>query len=676
MQNDMNRNSEEIDNYSEEDYRRFFSFINSYREFIENKSKEELQQLQETIRKQRISELNNPPTSEEKAAREKYLRELYLGKLQGPIQWNPYDFPTGAYVEKPTRKLDLNKSLYENYTDYAQEHLDEMAVYIDETKKAYTHREILDLIDIAACGLEKMGIEKGDIVAIMLDGSIEEIVMPLAINKIGGIFKIADYSKNSDIVKHSLLNSDIKLAILEEHILKFPPFNSMFEETIEEATYPTFIVGSKEELTGKKKSISELMELGQERKSNTAHFDMDDIVCINNSSGTENGRPKPIAQSQRSMIDAIQKILYTDFPIGRGNVTIKCIPGFVGLGTITSMLAPFEAGGTIALMGADGGVVLEQLKAKMVKFINEFDSFIENYNLSKDAKVNLFVAPDYARYCDKENSIKNLNHVGTFMVAGSPMPDVYTISENLRNKGLPIYIVVWYGQNELLGVSGSLNHSTVSPELLVAGQPLKEVEVIVIDEKTHEVLPIGESGRILESSPGIFSHYPGLKQKSDAAKINLYGREWLSTDIGSLGADGRLKVEDRSFRIWADFKAPITDIAIKLASGVEGVHDCAIIKIPQEKGRENYSFEEIVACIKEKKGYSTSDIAKSIFETKILDSHEQVQEVIHIDEIPRNGSDKVDITKLTQYYIKHRYDDDCYRYDDCYQNEAFEKVYK
>ena len=109
MQNDMNRNSEEINNYSEEDYRRFFSFINSYREFIENKSKEELQQLQETIRKQRIEELNNPPSTEEKAAREKYLRELYLGKLQGPIQWNPYDFPTGAYVEKPTRKLDSRR---------------------------------------------------------------------------------------------------------------------------------------------------------------------------------------------------------------------------------------------------------------------------------------------------------------------------------------------------------------------------------------------------------------------------------------------------------------------------------------------------------------------------------------------------------------------------------------
>ena len=57
MQNDMNRNSEEINNYSEEDYRRFFSFINSYREFIENKSKEELQQLQELVRTQKIREL-------------------------------------------------------------------------------------------------------------------------------------------------------------------------------------------------------------------------------------------------------------------------------------------------------------------------------------------------------------------------------------------------------------------------------------------------------------------------------------------------------------------------------------------------------------------------------------------------------------------------------------------
>ena len=659
-----------INEYTEENYKDFFTYLHGIRKSIESMSKEDLQQLQELVRTQKIRELESNPSAEEKAARAKHLRELYLGKLQGPIQWNPYEFSVANYVETPIRKLDPNKSLYENYKDSIVNEND-LAVYIDETENAYTHKEVLDLIEVAACGLEKMGIGKGDIVAIMLDGSIEEIVMPLAINKIGGIFKIADYSKNSDIVKHSLLNSDIKLAILEEHILKFPPFNSMFEETIEEATYPTFIVGSKEELTGKKKSISELMELGQERKSNTAHFDMDDIVCINNSSGTENGRPKPIAQSQRSLIDAIQKILYTDFPIGRGNVTIKCIPGFVGLGTITSMLAPFEAGGTIVLMGADGGVVLEQLKAKMVKFINNFDVFIEKHNLSIDAYLNFLVAPDYARDFDRQKAIKNLNRVGSFMVAGSPMPDVYKVSKSLREKGLPVYIVVWYGQNELLGVSGSINHSTVYPEdVLASGHPLKDVEVIVIDENTNKLLPIGESGRILESSPGIFSHYPGLKQKSEAAKINLYGREWLVTDMGSIGADGRLIVEDRSYRIWADFKAPITDIAIKIASGIDGVHDCAIIKIPQEKGKENYSFEEIVACIKEKEGYSTSDIAKSIFETELLDSHEQVQEVIHIDEIPRNGSDKVDITKLTQYYINNRSSDECYR------REAFQKVYK
>ena len=664
MQNDMNKNSEEINNYSEENYKDFFTYLHGIRKSIESMSKEDLQQLQELVRTQKIRELESNPSAEEKAARAKHLRELYLGKLQGPIQWNPYEFSVANYVETPIRKLDPNKSLYENYKDSIVNEND-LAVYIDETENAYTHKEVLDLIEVAACGLEKMGIGKGDIVAIMLDGSIEEIVMPLAINKIGGIFKIADYSKNSDIVKHSLLNSDIKLAILEEHILKFPPFNSMFEETIEEATYPTFIVGSKEELTGKKKSISELIELGQERKSNTAHFDMDDIVCINNSSGTENGRPKPIAQSQRSMIDAIQKILYTDFPIGRGNVTIKCIPGFVGLGTITSMLAPFEAGGTIALMGADGGVVLEQLKAKMVKFINNFDVFIEKHNLSIDAYLNFLVAPDYARDFDRQKVIKNLNRVGSFMVAGSPMPDVYKVSKSLREKGLPVYIVVWYGQNELLGVSGSINHSTVYPEdVLASGHPLKDVEVIVINEETHEVLPIGESGRILESSPGIFSHYPGLKQKSDAAKINLYGREWLTTDIGSICADGTLKVEDRSFRTWADFKAPLSDIAM-IISEIDGVLDCAMMKIPQEEGKENYSFEEIVSCITlEDDGCNIEDIVREIFTTPRLDDHQQVQEVMIMKKIPHNGSDKVDQTKLLEYYVKNCENENLYRSED------------
>ena len=198
-----------INEYTEENYKDFFTYLHGIRKSIESMSKEDLQQLQELVRTQKIRELESNPSAEEKAARAKHLRELYLGKLQGPIQWNPYEFSVANYVETPIRKLDPNKSLYENYKDSIVNEND-LAVYIDETENAYTHKEVLDLIEVAACGLEKMGIGKGDIVAIMLDGSIEEIVMPLAINKIGGIFKIADYSKNSDIVKHSLLNSDIK----------------------------------------------------------------------------------------------------------------------------------------------------------------------------------------------------------------------------------------------------------------------------------------------------------------------------------------------------------------------------------------------------------------------------------------------------------------------------------
>jgi len=639
-----------INHYSEEENTKaFFEYIHYLDGQLQNLSKEDLQHLQDIIRKQKIQELENKPSKEEKQLREDYLRKLYSGKIQGPIQWNPYDFPIGTYPEKPIRELNPNKSLFENYRDYAKNHLDEMAVYIYRTEKTYTHREILDLIEVYACGLEKEGIEKGDVVAVMLDGSIEEIVMPFAINKIGGIFKLADYSKKEEVVRHSLLDSNVKLSLIENHILQFPPFKNMFEKIIEESAGPMYVVGLIGKPKHKEKKIYELKELGKERKSRTVHYDINDIVCINNSSGTSNGIPKPIAQSSGTLTAALQKLYYTDFPIGSGNVTIKCIPGFVGLGTITSMLSPFLAGGIVALIGSNGGVTLDELKYKMKNFVDKFDIFIKENNLDKDAKINLFVAPEFARDFERDKRIKNLEHIGTFMVAGSSMKDAGEVSEKQRKRGLRVNIVEWYGQNENLGVTGSMNHSMAYPEIVAEGHPLKDVELIIVDNNTHEVLPIGEVGLILERAPSVFKYYPGLPEKTESVRIELNGDEekWYKPgDYGKINFDGRLQLIDREeqYRIWDDFKTPTVNIE-NIIQKMPFVRACGIIKTTG-KGT---SFEDIAAFIEVEEGNDTNSIIEGIYNSPSLDGHQQVQEVF-IVKMPYNGSGKIDKAKLKEYY--------------------------
>jgi len=102
-----------------------------------------------------------------------------------------------------------------------------------------------------------------------------------------------------------------------------------------------------------------------------------------------------------------------------------------------------------------------------------------------------------------------------------------------------------------------------------------------------------------------------------------------------------------------------------IISEIDGVLDCAMMKIPQEEGKENYSFEEIVSCITlEDDGCNIEDIVREIFTTPRLDDHQQVQEVMIMKEIPHNGSDKVDQTKLLEYYVKNCGNENWYRSED------------
>ena len=98
--------------------------------------------------------------------------------------------------------FDLKETLYNTFVLRAQNRLDKVALFINETGDKYTYQDILNLADVAAGGFSRLGITVGSKIGILLNGTVEEAVSLLALNKLGAISKFVDYMKSPAAIKH------------------------------------------------------------------------------------------------------------------------------------------------------------------------------------------------------------------------------------------------------------------------------------------------------------------------------------------------------------------------------------------------------------------------------------------------------------------------------------------
>ena len=98
-----------------------------------------------------------------------------------PIGYPEIDKPwLKYYVASPKYVGDLtSKTLYEAYMHANQDNLDSLAIVTMDGGFRYTHREIQNMVDLAAGGFATLGIGKNSKVGIMLNNTIEDNVMML-----------------------------------------------------------------------------------------------------------------------------------------------------------------------------------------------------------------------------------------------------------------------------------------------------------------------------------------------------------------------------------------------------------------------------------------------------------------------------------------------------------------
>lgn len=206
--------------------------------------------------------------------------------------------------------------------------------------------------------------------------------------------------------------------------------------------------------------------------------------------------------------------------LATGERAVLAVPG----SHVTGMIA------IIAAMGAVAGCVIVLREFKAAPFLKLAARERMSYTLMVPAMYALCLREPGMASCDL--SAWRLGGFG-----GAPMP-VSTI-EQLARHCPSVRLFNAYGATET--TSPATITPPESPALDAVGVALPCADVLIMDDEGREVLP-GESGEVWIGGPMVV---PGYWNNPQATAASFVGGYWKSGDIGTVDAAGFLRIHDR-----------------------------------------------------------------------------------------------------------------------------------
>ena len=549
----------------------------------------------------------------------------------------------------------MKKSLYDTFRMSAERNREKTALIVDDLRRAYSYGELDDLIGRTERALSLCGIRPGMRIGMMINGTVEEVSVWLALNKIGVTSRFIDFLKDMGYLKHCIDSSRLDILVMDETLLPNEPVFNPNDLPVIVITSSRFI---RREKCISLNALLEAAEKGEKlspacrgSRSQMSSGAESPAMTIINSSGTT-GTPKPIALTNAAIEAAAAKVLRTDL-LSKDSVVLKVIPVQVGLGLITTLYTSLINGNTVILDRGESG---KALPANTIRLVREFPLIRSRYGLGEGARLAVFASPLFIRSIFLSDDVQDMSFFESILAAGSKMSEkeLVELTEIGRQKGCSVKICNGYGQNELAGAA-ALNENCAN-EFGSAGRPAYNTIIRVVDSDTLECKAPGEKGLIIEQSDSMFTEYDGMPEETREAFITLPdGSVWFNThDIGYISESGFVYITGRTTRVAVryDFKLPVDDIEAKVRENPV-VRNAALI-VTDFSG----SFEKIAAFVTLEDLHGESESEEQVLETvnagNLLNWNEKIDEVVIVDTIPMMASGKPDYAFLKEYYEHNR----------------------
>lgn len=489
------------------------------------------------------------------------------------------------------------------------------STYLKMHEGSLTYLETEDKSAKLAHSLNELGVKKGSVVVLMMNNSLDQVLVWFALNRIGAIHVPLNTSLVGERAKHALSIANPQLVIADFDLL-----DALAKPLKDLQLMPLIVIKDATELKSGQIALADLFK--NKQRLEPAEVDPLATATLLFTSGTS-GKSKACELSNTYLVRAgqihakyegltSQDVLYSPFPLFH----IDCA-------TLTVMAA-LSVGGTAAVGRRFS--------------VSRFWDDIRFY----EATVFNFMGATLSMLWKQPETDQDRNHK-VRLAWGVPIPDWQHEFE--ERFGFPIYQV--YGLTDA-GVM-VYDPQDGSQKYGYAGKLVPEWDLKIVNERLEEVAN-GTPGEILlkGNEPGLMMNgYYGMPEATELAFVDGWYR---SGDLGQLDDDGYLaflgRLTDSIRRRGENISAFEVE---EMVSAHPAVLEVAAIGVPSELTEEDV---KVVVAFKHGQSATHAEIHSFCLETGVKFMVPRYIEFA--DSLPKTPTEKVEKYKLKETWLNEK----------------------
>lgn len=443
----------------------------------------------------------------------------------------------------------------------------------------------------------------GDRIAILAENCNEYVLLFAVAQKLGIVLIPLNYRLSQGEINFLITDAQPKLILVEE---KFQPLLAQVPKQYQSLTLSEF------------RSITQQISQTNTSTFKRATIQENNPIFILYTSGTT-GNPKGAIYTHKMLFwNSINTELRLD--ITSADVTISVMPPF-HTGGWNVLLTPFLHHGATTILSK---------KFEATTLLESLDSL--NITVFMGVPTMLKMLADAPNF----NQVK-LEKLRYFIVGGEAMP--VPLIETWAQKN--VLIRQGYGLTEVGPNITSLNHTDAIRKKGSIGTPNFYVQTKIVNEQGNEIKP-NETGELLLGGPNVTPGYLNNPEATQKAIVN----GWFHTgDIVKIDEEGFLYVVDRIKNMYISggenvYPAQVEKVLIQHPE----IQEIAIIGVPDSKWGET----GLAAIVSTNKNLSVAQLQE--FCTNKLAKFKQPKHILHLNELPKNATGKIDKNLIKQLF--------------------------
>ena len=403
--------------------------------------------------------------------------------------------------------------------------LRQAAPALEEGERRMSYRELDQAVNRVATGLQAHGIESGERVALFVGNRLEYTVLLFGIWRLGAIAVPIGIRQSAQELEYMLSQCSASALVLDAALAgRLPPRAALPSLRCViyclDAGQPWPAEASSAGLDALPPIAYEALLKAGHDDAMSADFSDQHPACIMYTSGTT-GHPKGAVLSHLGFFHTAQHY-HRRFGYQPDDRMLLVIPGTHISGLLAMVVVTMQVGGClVSLREFRCAEVLETLQSRRI-----------TATVMVPAMYNLIVRE--AGLAQRDLSAWRVGHFG-----GAAMPEV-TIKR--LAKLLPqLELYNGFGATETTSAVTLTEHGDAARHPDSVGTTVPCVDIRVLSPQGHEV-PTGEAGELWIRSPGNAISY---WNNADATRSSFVAGYWRSGDIGSVDAQGFVRVLDR-----------------------------------------------------------------------------------------------------------------------------------